>query len=138
MPRDLIFQPMGVLALLIFVVAILIAIRRYQAVSRGEAKNEDFRYGESDKVPAWVSVANRNFMNLLELPVLFYVVCLMFYVARRVDMVMLVLAWAYVLFRVMHSGVHLTYNKVPHRLFCYAASNGALMLLWLLFFLRPG
>ena len=40
----------------------------------------------SDNVPGDVSIPNRAMMNLLELPVLFYVVCLMFFVANRVDM----------------------------------------------------
>lgn len=32
----------------------------------------DFRVGESPDVPADVALPNRNFMNLLEMPVLFY------------------------------------------------------------------
>ena len=33
----------------------------------------DFRLGESANVPENIKLVNRNYMNLLELPVLFYV-----------------------------------------------------------------
>ena len=41
----------------------------------------DFRYGESARVPGEVSIPNRNYMNLLELPVLFYAICVINYIA---------------------------------------------------------
>jgi hypothetical protein len=45
---------------------------------------EDFKFGESARVPGNVSVPNRNLMNLLELPVLFYVACLTLYVTKSI------------------------------------------------------
>ncbi len=130
----LIFQPMGALALLTFAVAVLVAVRRFAASTRGDVRTADFRYGESERVPARVAIANRNYMNLLELPVLFYVVCLMFFAIGRVDRLILGLAWAYVGLRLLHSLVHLSYNNVAHRLACFAASNGVLLALWAVFF----
>lgn len=41
------------------------------------------------------------------------------------------LAWTYVALRVLHSGVHLTYNHVIHRLVMFVVSNGVLVMLWL-------
>ena len=91
----------------------------------------DFRYGESPNVPGQVSLPNRNLMNLLELPVLFYVVCLAFYVTGKLDAAALYLAWAYVGLRAAHSVIHLTYNNVFHRLSAFAASNVVLVALWI-------
>jgi hypothetical protein len=73
-------------------------------------------------------------MNLLELPMLFYVAGLMYYVAGRVDQTALVLAWAYVGLRAIHSVIHLSYNKVTHRLVAYATSNFVLLAFWVMFF----
>ena len=73
-------------------------------------------------------------MNLLELPMLFYVVGLMSFVTNRVSMTVLVLSWAYVAARGVHSAIHLTYNKVLHRLIAFAASNAILIALWVVFF----
>jgi hypothetical protein len=69
-------------------------------------------------------------MNLLELPVLFYVACLTYFVTGRTDEWALLLAWAYVGLRIAHSAIHLTYNRVRHRLVAFAASNVALVMLW--------
>ena len=82
-------------------------------------------------MPPEVTLPNRNLMNLLELPVLFYVVCLGFYVTGTATTLALVLAWAYVVLRVLHSAIHLTYNNVFHRLPVFAASNGVLVALWI-------
>ena len=69
-------------------------------------------------------------MNLLELPVLFYVACLTYYVTDRVNGTALALAWTYVGLRIVHSAIHLTYNRVRHRLVAFAASNVVLVMLW--------
>jgi len=45
-------------------------------------------------------------------------------------------AWLYVALRVVHSVIHLTYNRVMHRLIPFAISNVVLIAYWLLFFLR--
>ena len=125
-----ILYPMAALAGLTFIVLLLIPAARFRAAARGQVTSRDFRYGESANVPGEVSLPNRNLMNLLELPVLFYVVCLAFYVTATVDARALYLAWAYVALRALHSLIHLTYNKVFHRLIAYAASNVVLIALW--------
>ena len=128
-----IFVPAVALAAWTFTVLLLIPIARFRAGARGEVNAGDFRFGESARVPGAVSLPNRNFMNLLELPMLFYVVCIALYVTLSVDAHALVLAWLYFALRVAHSLVHLTYNNVFHRLGVYAASGVVLALLWLRF-----
>ena len=136
MSQSLIFAPVGALAFLTFAVLILIPIRRFRAGAKGEIVREDFRYGESPSVPGHVSIPNRNYMNLLESPTLFYVGSLMFFQAGKVDALVLAIAWLYVALRFLHSAIHLTYNDVFHRLLPFAISNVVLLGYWLLFFLR--
>ena len=102
MPQELVFTPMGAMALLTFIVLGFIPASRFRAVSARQVTAEDFKLGESARVPPQVAVTNRNFMNLLELPMLFYVAGLMYYVAGRVDQTALVLAWSYVGLRAVH------------------------------------
>lgn len=135
MPQEAIFAPMGAMALLTFVVLGFIPAARFRAVFARQVTPDDFKLGESARVPPEVAVTNRNFMNLLELPVLFYVVGLMYYVAGRVDQTALVLAWAYVALRAIHSAIHLSYNNVVHRLTAYALSNAVLAAFWIVFFI---
>ena len=122
--------PMVGLATLTFAVLLLIPVRRFRAGRAGQVAYDDFRYGESPRVPPEVALPNRNMMNLLELPVLFYVACLVIYVADRVDTTLLALAWTYVGLRLVHSAIHLTYNRVRHRLIAFGASNIVLVTLW--------
>src|SRR5256885_15279134 len=106
MPHELILLPTGALALLTFVVLMLIPFRRFRAAFAGQVGPGDFRYGESPRVPGEVSIPNRNYMNLLELPMLFYVVCVLNYITSpTVATVTVVLAWAYVALRALHSVV---------------------------------
>lgn len=134
MPQETIFAPMGAMALLTFVVLGFIPARRFRAAFAGRVKPDDFKFGESAAVPGDVSIPNRNYMNLLELPTLFYVAGLMYYVAGRLDQAALVVAWAYVALRAVHSAIHLSYNNVFHRLTAFALSNFVLLAFWVLFF----
>ena len=136
MPQDSIFMPMGALALLTFLVLILIPIRRFRAGFAGKIVPDDFKYGESRNVPGEVSIPNRAYMNLLEMPILFYVIYLMLFVSARVDQTFLYLAWVYVGLRVLHSLIHVTYNDVYHRLTVFALSNFVVGTMWTLFFAR--
>ena len=130
MERLGILFPVVALATLTFAVLMLIPIRRVRAGAAGLVVFEDFRYGESARVPPEVAIPNRNMMNLLELPVLFYVACLIYYVTDRVNGAALALAWTYAGLRVAHSAIHVTYNRVRDRLAAFAASNVVLVMLW--------
>jgi len=125
-----IFYPMVALAALTFAVLLVIPYARFKAAFAGRVKAKDFRYGESANVPGDVSLPNRNLMNLLEMPVLFYTVCVGLFVIGAVDAAALWLSWVYVALRAAHTAVHLTYNNVFHRLGAYAASNVVLLVLW--------
>ena len=130
-----ILYPMMALVALTFAVLLLIPYQRFKAGREGRVSADDFRFGESSRVPPEVSVPNRNLINLLEMPVLFYVACLTAYVTHAVSGTLVGLAWAYVALRLAHSAVHLTYNKVMHRLTLYAESNAVLVVIWVRLFL---
>ena len=134
MPQDQIFTPMGALALLTFLVLTLIPIRRFRAGFAGRIVPDDFKFGESKNVPSDVSIPNRAYMNLLEMPMLFYVLCLMLFVSGRVDQMFLYLAWGYVGLRVVHTLIQVTYNNVNHRLIPFTLSNLVVIAMWGLFF----
>ena len=78
------------------------------------------------------SRAADNFRNLFELPVLFYLALAFAAQAGLVDALVLVLAWAFVTLRVVHSAIQCGYNKVMHRFYAYAAGALVLWALWLL------
>src|SRR3712207_4089533 len=130
MRQELIFSPLAALVELTFVVSVMLVRARFRAGKLRQVTAADFRLGESERVPPHVAVINRNYMNLLQAPVLFYAVCLAFHAVGEVDRTVLALAWAYVAFRVAHTVVHLTSNNVMHRLAAFALSMAVLAAMW--------
>ena len=122
--------PMFALAAWTLLVLLLIPVARTRAGRRREIVIDDFKYGESATVPPRVVLPNRNYMNLLELPMLFYVVCVVLYVTAGASTATIALAWAFVVLRIVHSLIHLTYNRVLHRLAAFSVANVALVALW--------
>ena len=123
MPRHAIFWPVLCLVLWTFLVLVQVPIRRFHAAFKGRVVASDFRYGESGHVPADVALPNRVFMNLVEVPTLFYVLCLILYVTGTVTPACVALAWLYFALRIAHSLIYLTYNHVVHRFAVFATSN---------------
>jgi hypothetical protein len=79
--------------------------------------------------PPQVSNPSDNLKNLFELPTIFYAVVLYLYATNQVDAVYIGAAWAFFLFRVLHSAVHCTFNFIPLRFVLYVLSAAALWLM---------
>lgn len=122
------------LALVGWTMAMLLLVAQRRFASRLHPR--EFAVGESARVPPAVALPNRNFMNLLEMPVLFYVVTLTFVVTEQATPLAVGLAWLFVALRVVHSLVHITYNNVLHRLGIFALANFALLGLFALLLIR--
>lgn len=82
-----------------------------------------------DIVPNRVNLPSENLINLFELPVLFYALCIYLYVTGQVTETYLVLAYVFFVFRAIHSAIHCTYNRVMHRFYAYSISS---ITLWIM------
>ena len=78
-------------------------------------------------LPEAVALPANNLRNLLELPVLFYALCLYLYVTRSADGLQVTAAWTFVALRAAHSVIHCTVNIVVLRFLSYFA---AALVLW--------
>ena len=74
-------------------------------------------------VPGLHSSASNNFQNLLEMPVVFYTICFYLAIFGAVDDLHVVCAWVFVIFRVLHSLIHCTFNRVLLRFLAYLVSS---------------
>lgn len=77
-------------------------------------------------VPDAINYSSNNLKNLFELPVVFYAVCLYLYASDGVDRAYVIAAWCFLVFRILHSVIHCTYNNVKHRFIAYLLSAVAL------------
>ena len=75
--------------------------------------------------------ASDNYLNLFEIPVLFYVAIFTMLLTNTQSHLLLALAWAFVVFRVAHSFIHCTYNKVMHRFTAFILGCLVLFAMWL-------
>jgi hypothetical protein len=55
------------------------------------------------------------YANQFELPVIFYVLCLIALMTGKADFLMVVLAWTFVASRIVHAVIHTGSNIVPRR-----------------------
>lgn len=89
--------------------------------------------------PGWperaTQVANA-FSNQLELPVLFYVLVAFALITRKADLLFVVLAWLFVLTRLVHAFIHTTGNDVRLRGLVFGAGALVLIVMWVVFAAR--
>lgn len=126
-----ILLPMLGMMLLTFVVWVYMYVLRLGYIVRQRIRPQELT--TPDKVaaliPEPVSYPAYNFRNLLELPILFYALCLLLYVTGTANTWDLLAAWLFLALRVLHSAIHCTVNIVKYRFYAYFASA---LVLWIL------
>ena len=135
-PPDLILYPAFAMFLLAALVLTRMGWLRIGAVRRRDVRIEFYRTFSEGEEPEALRVVTRNFINLFEVPVLFYVGVIMSHITHQGTWLLVGLAWAYVILRGLHTAIHLTSNDVPMRLAAYAASGLVLLVMWGTLFLR--
>lgn len=125
-----ILYPCFAMFALVAVVLARMAVLRFGAVRRGEMDPRYYKTYQGGEEPEHMRVVTRHFLNLFEMPVIFYVVTLMTYVTHQASGWMVGLAWTYVALRYAHSWVHLTSNDVLMRFRLYIASGIVLVVMW--------
>lgn len=123
--------PMFVLVIVTFIVAIHLFRLRVSAVKAGELRLSQFRLNDAE-VPDKLAQAGRNYSNLFEVPVLFYVAGATAMALGIQTPAMIIIAWVFVVSRIIHSVIHLTSNNVIHRLRAYMLGNICVLALWIL------
>ena len=78
-------------------------------------------------LPEEAQYSANNLRNLLELPVIFYALCLYLYASQAVDSIHVGAAWVFLGLRVLHSANQCTVNHVMYRFYTYFASA---LVLW--------
>jgi hypothetical protein len=74
-----------------------------------------------------------SYSNQFELPVLFYVLTILAWMTRHADLVFVVLAWIFVIFRYLQAYVHVTSNRVRLRGSFFIVSAIMLAIMWLIY-----
>jgi hypothetical protein len=132
MKQSAIFWPMTAQVLLTLVVAIRMYHARIAELRSRRIRPQELATSRGAASLENVAAAD-NFRNLFELPVLFFAVCPVLYITNGVTLLQLTLAWAFVIFRIAHSFIHVTYNRVMHRFRAFVLSMLSVFLMWTVF-----
>ncbi len=114
----------------IFVVGVILALRRKTAFTSGAVRPDDVSVS-TERYPVPARLAAANFTNQFESPVIFFAVVMVAMETGATGYVMALLAWLYVATRVIHTFIHVGPNKLPLRGAVYGIGFIALFCMWL-------
>ncbi len=124
--------PVFVQVALTFAVLFRLGAVRLKAIRAGGLVREEVVMGDTGWPPI-VRQASNCFRNQFELPVLFYVLVVLALLTRQASDLFLVLAWLFVISRIVHAIVHTTHNHVGWRFGAFAFGALVLLAMWVLF-----
>ncbi len=131
MPSHLILWP--VLAQVAIPIAVLMLNGRRKAADVKAGKHNPKKSALNNT--AWsdpVVMTSNNLANQAQLPVLFYVVCMIFSITNTVTGLVLALAWLFVVSRALHAYAHVMGNNVPVRFRAFLFGALTLLVLFVL------
>ena len=125
-----IFYPMLAMVALTLVVWLRLYIVRIPEMRRLRIHPQSVATSAQKSARLVDTRAADNFVNLFEMPVLFYLALVVAHLTAQVTPLVLGLAWAFVACRLLHSLIQCTYNKVMHRFTVYSISTILAWVLW--------
>jgi hypothetical protein len=134
-PVQFVLLPLFVEVLLTFGVMFGMMYFRTSTLRSGETRFEDISLRE----PNWPRRATQfgyAFANQFELPVLFYVLTILVIITHHADLLFVLLAWIFVLMRVLQAVVHVTNNNVRMRGAYYGVGALILFIMWIIYIVR--
>ena len=124
--------PLFLEVILTFALLFCLAPLRTRDFSSGVTRPENVALRE----PNWSKRSLQfaySYSNQFELPVLFYVLTILAWVTRHADLIFVVLAWVFVIFRYLQAYVHVTSNQVRLRGAFFAVSALVLAIMWIIY-----
>ena len=120
MNQAALLTPVFVLILWTFIIFLIMAYGRvrYTKNPQDAAHSNNLR----GMLPDWVERTSDNYNHLFEQPVAFYAITISIALISNFDPFMIQLAWAFVILRIIHSLVQLTFNLVFLRFCLFAVS----------------
>jgi hypothetical protein len=131
MSIEAILLPMFAQVALTLVLLFWMGYLRIRAIRTGKVKADQIALREPNW-PLRVTQIGNAYHNQLELPVMFYVVMLLALITNTLDIVIYMLAWMFVLSRLVHAYIHVTSNRLDRRGGLFMVGAVALTLMWVI------
>lgn len=127
--------PVFVQVALTFFIMFWMGSLRQRALSSGAVKPSDIALRQPNWPTRAQQVAN-NFQNQFELPMLFYAVVAFILITSTNSIVFVILAWVFVVSRIVHAYIHTGSNDVRPRAMALSVGVVALIAMWVIFAIR--
>ena len=118
MDNILIIYPILPVVLMNFIVMFHMRYMIVKAIKKRDVKYKYFRAYEGS-APEYLLTSRHHYKNFFEIPILFYLLCLVLYMIDDVSAIDLWIAWLFVLFKGIHSYIRITSNYVPYRAYSF-------------------
>ncbi len=125
------YMPLFALAALIGCIWLLAVFQRVQEIANRRIHPQTLINAQTSASILKNVAAMDNFNNLMQLPLLFALLCLLLAQQQVQSSVLLAGAWLYVALRVSHSVIQVNYKRVMHRFAVWLASSVLLWAMWL-------
>jgi hypothetical protein len=135
MSLEAVLLPLFVEVILTFALMLWMGRLRGSDYRSGAVRSEDVALRQPNW-PARTMQAAYSFSNQFELPILFYVLTILEWVTRHAGYVFVVLAWIFVVCRVLQAYVHVTSNNVRPRGAFYSVGALVLMVMWAIYIIE--
>ncbi len=132
MTTQAILLPLFVEVIVTFLLLFWLAPLRAHDFNAGIARPDNVALREPNWSPRALQVGYA-FSNQFELPVLFYVLTILAYITHLAGVIFVVLAWIFVIFRILQAYVHVTNNNVRVRGAFFAVAAIALAINWAIY-----
>jgi hypothetical protein len=126
--RDVLL-PLFVEVILTFVLLFRMGYLRVNAVNSGAVAVRDIALREPNW-PQRATQAANAYQNQFELPVLFYVLTILAWITHHAGTIFVVLAWLFVIARVIQALIHVTDNHVRRRALVFGLGAIVLAIMW--------
>ncbi|ASM52145.1 hypothetical protein PESP_b0611 [Pseudoalteromonas espejiana DSM 9414] len=113
------------------IVMLIMGKRRFAAAKNKQLQFSDFKTMRLDSAGDSVRVADRNFTNQFEIPVLFYAGCLIALQLNSASYLIAALACLFVLTRIIHTIIHIGSNNIRMRFNVFLLGCASVFALWL-------
>ncbi len=127
--------PVFVQVALTFVLVFWLAPLRIGALRSGAVKPDDVALRQPNWPERTLQITN-CLLNQFELPVLFYALVAFILITSTNSLIFVILAWVFVLSRLVHAYIHTGSNIVRYRGPAYGVGALALAVMWIIFAVR--
>ena len=122
---------MSAMVFLTAVIGLMTLMARINHARSGKINPDYFKLMDGYEVQESIAVTTRALNNQFEIPMLFYVITVLYLFLMPYDTLGFGLAWLFVFSRYVHAYIHLTYNHIIHRLVAFLFGFICVIIMWI-------